>query len=475
MIGIGCKSCRGCSDRSECKPFRGKLREYPGIRYTADGFDCALPVAIDSHSTCSFRCMYCFSNYLMRDPNRKAASGNVESSYKVGQWSHRALDRMLSGNCKGHLHSFYRTIMELGGGGGRRGPVQWGALGDPFDNIERQQGWGLEAMKIFEKYDQPVRIGTKGAALLLEPEYLKAFSRRPELYWITWSCISIDDEVLGMVDKGAPPPSIRLKAMKALAKIGVTNVLRMRPILPGISDRTPKYKHAWRDLIRAWRDAGAVGISMEFAFVPGVMPKHVRHMWKDIENVCGIPITKFYKDTTSVFGACLRSSRAWKEDLTLAIYEEAKKLGMYFGISDPHWKELNDFGCCCAIPPDHPVFGHWQRENATNALVRARQAYEKGKVLLVSAKDGIPEWSKRTMMASMVCTSGARGMYKGSQLTWADKLRETWNNLKGARGPLGYFEGVLVPVKRAKNGDILYKYQPPARRDKSLKVPYLHV
>lgn len=474
MQGIGCRTCSGCDTKEQCKPFRGKLRNYTGIRFTADGFDCALPVAIDSHSTCSYRCLYCFSNFLMRDPIRKTTYCQSDSPYKAGQWSLRCLEQILNGQAQGKNSLYYQAITNVSGDK-RKCPIQWGALGDPFDNIERQQGWSLEAMKVFEKHEQPVRISTKGAAVLLEPEYQKAFNRRPELYWVAWSCISIDDDILSQIDKDAPPAQLRLKAMKSLAKKGVKNSLRMRPILPGVSDRTPRHKHAWRDLVRAARDAGAISISLEFAFVPGIPPKHVKKMWNEIERVVQIPITKHYKETTTTFGACLRSSRAWKEDLPLAIYEETKKLGYNFGISDPHWKELNDYGSCCGIPHDDPIFGGWQRHNATNAVVRARRAHDQGKRLLVSAKDGIPDWAKHIRRDGLGAMAGRQTTLKRTRMTWADYLRDTWNNLKSPRGPLQYFEGILQPVRRAANGDVLYEYRPAKRRDKSLEVPYLHV
>ena len=204
-------------------------------------------------------------------------------------------------------------------------------------------------------------------------------------------------------------------------------------------------------------------------------PKHVQRMWNEIERVTGMPIVKHYERTTAVHGACLRSSAAWKEDFTLAVYEEAKKLGFHFGISDPHWKELNDFGSCCGIPHTDPVFGGWQRHNATNAVVRARRAFEKGKKLLVSAKDGIPARADKVNIHQMVCITGPRGAAADSQITWGDKLRETWNDLHSPRGPLQYFEGILVPVKRAKNGDVLYGFKPRKHRDKSSKTPLWRV
>jgi len=460
MPKLGCAGCGACEGQVYCEPFQGDLNPYFGIRFTADGFDCALPVAIDSHNTCSYRCQYCFSNYLARDPLRKDVK-------KVGQLRLSILEKFLKGGGGNpRLEKMYHALDHRRKGITKHGPVQLGALGDPFDRIERHQGWTLEAMKLFEKYEQPVRISTKGGDLLQSKLYRKAFSRRPELYWIAFSIISADDEILAKVDKDAPVASERLKAMKVMSDLGVKTSLRFRPIIPGISDTTPNMKHAWKRLLEQAAEAGAQAVSMEFTFVPGAMPKHIKRMWNEIEHICQWPIIDWYKKTTVKHGACLRSSRAWKEDMTFAIRERAHELGMTFAISDPHWKELNDYGCCCGIPPDDPVFGGWSRYQATNALVVAR---DKG--IRVSAKDGIPDWSKETPLVEMVCITGPKSVYNKHYVTWADKLKETWNDLQSPRGPLQYFEGALKPVGRDVDGDVLYEYDEPKRKHR--KAPYI--
>ena len=90
MPKLGCAGCGACEGQVYCEPFQGDLNPYFGIRFTADGFDCALPVAIDSHNTCSYRCQYCFSNYLARDPLRKDVK-------KVGQLRLSILEKFLKG------------------------------------------------------------------------------------------------------------------------------------------------------------------------------------------------------------------------------------------------------------------------------------------------------------------------------------------------------------------------------------------
>ncbi|KKK70859.1 hypothetical protein LCGC14_2919780, partial [marine sediment metagenome] len=132
-----CVQTCGLCNGSLCEPFRGKAKGYDGIRFTADGFDCSLQVAIDQYSTCSFNCLYCFSNFLSRDPHRKNA-------YKVGKWPIAALERLLERDreFEDPLQIYRRALWQKNPQTGEhmRVPIQWGALGDPFDNIERNQG-----------------------------------------------------------------------------------------------------------------------------------------------------------------------------------------------------------------------------------------------------------------------------------------------------------------------------------------------
>lgn len=447
-----CKTCKACNDAKTCAPFRGKLGNYNGIRFTADGFDCALPVSIDTHNVCSFGCLYCFSNFLLRDPHRKG-------TFKVTQWSHAALEKVLSGE-PGPYRIFYDALREIPG---KVAPIQWGALGDPFDNVERWQGWALKAAELFVKYGQPCRISTKGGRLLCrEPAYMDAISH-PN-FWVAFSISSIDDEALARVDVGTPLASERLAAMAELSRRGVSTSLRMRPMIPGLTDSTPRYPMAYRDLILRAAEAGAKAISMEIMFFPGTEPPQVRaRMDKLMREVGRKPLRKIYK-ATSIHGPCLRSSRTWKEDIVFACYEVAKGAGLTFGISDPHFKELNDTGCCCGIQPDDPVFGAWSRKNATNALVEARKDYEAGGPGLACFDDARPGWAHKVSMDALCVMTGPANAHRRAHYTWEDKLRETWNDLRGPRGPMGYFGGVLRPHELDGDKNVVYRYEPYERR-----------
>lgn len=460
-----CRECfkhsSHCNDTHRCEAARKPvLRQFDGLRLTADGFDCALPVTVDSHSMCSYGCLYCFSDNLMG--HRISIAKNPLAQTSLSQ-----LEAVFSGK-PGRLHDIFRKALKYDDRNkhGYPCPIQVGGLCDPLDNIERNQGWFLKFVRLCIKYEQPARISTKGN-LFLEDEYLKAVAERPELFWVAFSINTIDDEIAAKTDRYAPLPSERLECMRRLSSIGVTTSLRMRPIIPGISDSTPKHPYAYAELIEAAARAGAKAISYEVAFVPGSMTSHMRRKWQEIEKTTGIPIISIYKQ----FGkrqSCTRPAYTWTEEIMHEIKNEAKKHGLWIGISDPVWKQLGEHGCCCGIPKDHPVFGNWQRHSATNRLLEARDT---GKPITLA--DITPPWAHMIKAGEMCkCQAGPEAQYARRHMTWADKLRELWNDADRERNPITYFQGAIKPVRIDENGDLVYIYKGLERQHK--KAPYWH-
>ena len=441
-----------CISKTVCNPVRKKLRNYGGLRFTSDGFDCALPVTIDSHSVCSFGCLYCFSDNLIQH--------RESSSKPIGQMSLKQLEAIFSGK-EGKKNDDYRKALKYDRKvNGYPCPIQVGGICDPLDNIERQQGWFLKFVELCKKYNQPARISTKGN-LFLEDDYINAVADRPELFWVAFSIISRDDEVMMKLDKRAPPPSERIECMQRLNDVGVKTSLRFRPLIPGISDSTKNYPECYKDLIRDCAKAGAKAISYETVFVPGIRTKDLTSRWREIEKISGKPLISMYES----FGKrqfCIRPSYEWTEAIMNAVYKEAKKYNLDVGVSDPTWKQLTETGCCCGILPDDPVFGNWERENATNALLRSKKTGCE-----ICLKDITPEWSKEVLAGDMVNSGvGPTVRYKRKYETWSDKLQEVWNNLEKERSPLNYFQGALQPTGRDKDGNLKYKYVGLKRKNK---------
>jgi DNA repair photolyase len=457
-----CRECNSCESRTVCDPARhDKLRSYGGILLTADGFDCALPVTIDSHSACSYGCLYCFAPNLFQ---RRIAAGG-----QLGQTSLSSVEAIFSGKPSKVADKMRDALKyDRRNAGGYPCPVQLGGLTDPMDNIERQQGWFLDFANLIRKYQQPVRVSTKGTLGMLT-EYKRAVAQAPELWWVAFSTITCDDEVLARIDRRAPSATMRLRAMKALSKLGVKTSLRLRPMLPGISDATPRHPKALTELIDRAADAGAVALSTEVAFLPGAMTAELRERWQEIEQISGVPLIDVYGQ----FGpkqACTRPSYAWTEEVMHVATERARANGMTVGVSDPVWKQLGDTGCCCGMLPDDPVFGNWQRESATNRLLEARD----GLLPEITVDDIIPGWARYTKLQNMVnLGAGPEVVYTVRHATWADKLTEIWDDVTSQRGPCSYFQGALQPVRRDAAGHMVYRYVGLQRQHR--KAPYWRV
>ena len=99
-----------------------------------------------------------------------------------------------------------------------------------------------------------LRIGitTKSAALTRDIDLLARIARSSDLH-VNFSVISLDADLLRVLEPRAPRPDLRLRAMRAAADAGVATRLFVMPVLPLITDG----QSGLRALLKAARDAGA--------------------------------------------------------------------------------------------------------------------------------------------------------------------------------------------------------------------------
>lgn len=463
-----CKACGICKERI-CFSLNEDLertfelpdrfpQSYSGARFTSDAMDCSLPVALDSHSGCSYGCLYCFANNLSRSPDRNVATlqKKIREGSFYAEWPINRLERFLNRELKAqHTEAMY-PLLDAGC------PVQLGALGDPFDELEAHSGWAKKAIPLFIKYKIPVRVGTKGGKLLQKPEYLKLFESSPDQFWFAFSIISNSDDLISKVDIKAPVTSERLAAMKALTKLGCNASIRFRPFLPGISDSYPGEPQAWKTLISRARESGARAISFEYIFLNTAPTDRQKAMYRLMFRVMGNP--RFGKEWGEMSGlgeSCRRASRTYKYEMTRNIRDLVKSLGMSFGCSDPHFKEWNDTGSCCGMPESGDKwFSNWSRRQMTEVVVQAKRAYDRGERRLFNYEDWKPDWAHVTSYEGCVALKGFHDSRRLRNYTIGDSFRKKWNNPKHPRGPYHYFGGVLKPIGMDQNQDLVYEYDP---------------
>lgn len=433
-------------------------QNYGGCRFSSDAMDCAIPIALDSHSGCSYNCLYCFSNNLQRafDRNSRILKNAQESGTLYREWPIKQLEKFLARENKDAQSLAAYTLMDQGA------PIQLGALGDPFDDLEIHSGWAKQAIPLFIKYKQPVRISTKGGIALQDPAYLKLLEKSPEQFWIAWSIICNDDERIAKVDINAPVTSDRLKAMEALNKIGCHTSLRFRPFLPGLSDSYPGEPEAWRVLIERAKAAGAEAISFEFIFLSTMLTPRQKAMYQLMFRAMGRPdFGNWWNSQSNQAESCRRATRNIKYPMTIKVYNKCKELGLRFGISDPHFKEFNDTGCCCGLPENDKWFGKWSRRQMTEVIVQGHKAHEKGTKRLFTYNDWRPEWAHMMKLTDLVAARNWHNYRLKKYKTFGDHMRDKWNDPTSPRGPYQYFGKVLVPIGQdANTSDLIYEYRP---------------
>lgn len=472
-----CKACGRCNG-SLCAALLDKGHQteaiqtpleqsYSGLRFSSDAFDCAIPISMDQHSGCSYNCLYCFSNNLSRGIDRGSA-GKGEAAEKAGtmyrEWPLKRLRSFLEDDLVAKPISV--KIVDFGNLMARAAqkmiragsPMQWGGLGDPFDEIERASGWALQAIPLFQKHKVPVRISSKGAEVLMTEPYIKAFDGGGRHFWFAFSCITANDGLIERIDLAAPNATRRLAAMKMYSDMGFKCSLRMRPFIPYVSDCWSGEPEGWRILLEKAAVAGAKAVSFEWVFLCSAPTPRQQAMYRLWFRESGHPeFGEWYNEMSDTKQACRRANRGYKYDLTMKIREKTHELGMVWSSSDPHFKEYGDSGCCCGILPDDPVFGKWSRKQMTNIVVEGRQASLRGEQRYYTWKDVAPEWAEEVMLSDMVNLANHHD--KDGGRTFGEHLRNKWNNPHHSRGPWRYFGGVLRPCGKEKNNDVIYKYE----------------
>ena len=480
-----CKEC-GLCDGTLCNTLFGELnlnyelpdkfpQSYNGLRFTSDAMDCSLPIAIDQHSGCAYNCTYCFSNSLQRAPDRNPAvlQRLIKHGSFFNEWNIKKLEKFLNRELKDDIAKAMYPLLDQGC------PVQFGALGDPFDDLELHSGWAKKAIPLFIKYKIPVRVGTKAGINLQRPGYLKLFEDSPEQFWFAFSIISNSDDLIKKIDIRAPVTSERLKAMKLLTNLGCKASLRFRPFLPGISDAYPGEPNAWEVLMDRCNEAGARAVSFEYIFLNPAPTERQAAMYRLMFKTMGRPnfdkewgkdsqrgVWKqneagliYASDTGSV--SCRRASRKAKYDITMKVKDKALSLGWNFGCSDPHFKEENSSGGCCGFSEQDKWFGNWSRRQLTEVIVQAKRAYEAGKPRQFTYNDWRPEWAHKVRVAHCISLGDWHTHRKLKTQTFGDIMRKKWNTPNHPRSPYMYFGGMLRPVGIDNNsGDLVYEYRP---------------
>jgi DNA repair photolyase len=118
-----------------------------------------------------------------------------------------------------------------------KGTIGFGAMSDPYTQIERKYQLTRQALKVIAEMRYPVHMLTKSDMVLRDLDLLKQIN---EVFAIvSFTLTTADDDLAAILEPHAPLPSARLRAMQTLVENGIPTGVMLMPILPFIED-TPE-------------------------------------------------------------------------------------------------------------------------------------------------------------------------------------------------------------------------------------------
>lgn len=415
-------------------------QSYTSPRWTMEIPDCSMPMTFDTYSKCAYQCLYCFAYFQKSHTLDGYIGGGAPrcvNPQKVINLFESATKNDRNAVGKTELQ-FFKYIQD-------RKIMQWGGLADEFDEWERRYGVTLELLKYFDKIDYPISFSTKATWWTKDERYMSLFAKHTHNWHVKISIITADEEKARKIERGVPSPQERIDAIKRLSDIGIHVTLRLRPFILGVSSD-------FKTLIEMAHEAGADSVTTEFFCMEARADENLKNRYKKMSDICGFDIHKYYMENSKQHGY-KRLNRKIKAPIIHEMRDFAHKLGMRFHVSDAFCRECNDACNCCGVPPEWNVS---QTGNIGQAIIIAR---EKGEVHFSDISEDINKY-----LSFPWC--GAAGYNTGNNkkrallydTTMSQFFRQNWNSPNGGTSPAKGYGGILKPVGKDENGDIVYKY-----------------
>lgn len=251
---------------------------------------CDLPVRFDTYEGCAHGCEYCFATRKRTD---MSIDGRKHES--VG-----TLKRFIQGERVKELAWCDWNI-----------PIHWGGMSDPFQPIELEKRYSLDALHLFAETKYPFVVSTKNKMIAEEP-YLSLIKECNCVVQFSACCRSYDN-----FERGASTFQERLEAAK---KISVYKrvVIRCQPYIPSFFNEV-------MGSIDAFHDAGVYGCVFE-----------------------GIKFTKKVKGTIKLQGDYVYPSDVYKRDFQ-KFKAKLHAFGMRFYSGENRLRKMGDDLCCCGV------------------------------------------------------------------------------------------------------------------------------
>jgi DNA repair photolyase len=189
---------------------------------------------VNPYRGCEVGCVYCYAR-----PTHEYLGHADPSEFESRIYVKRAEP--------GRLHQALKKVHASGE------EVAIGTATDPYQPAEGRFRVTRDVLRAITRV-RGLRLGitTKCASIVRDLDLLKEIAAGSSLM-VNISLISLDADLLRLLEPRAPRPDLRLSTMRALDQAGIPVRLFVMPILPGITDG----EAGLRELLVAAREAGA--------------------------------------------------------------------------------------------------------------------------------------------------------------------------------------------------------------------------
>ncbi len=437
---------------------------YNSPRISSEYQDCSMPNCFDTYNFCNSACSFCFS-YIFKSNNPAVTKSKDGLLLKTTDFDR--FKKVFNGEYPNDAK--YKWFYS------KRKVLQVGSMADPFDIVFENKYHILENyLNLWNSVAYPVRFCSK---FYPNQRLIEIFDKNKENknYAFMYSIITDIPEHQKEIEYGAHSTDKRFEALTDLGKMGYYTMIRMRPFIMGTTDISLD------SLLEKAKKAKVNSISVEWFCMDSRINPAIKSMYSHMGKTLGFDIYQYAKKLSPTSrGGYLRLNRDVKEPYVRKIYQWCLENDIHFACSDPDFKELNmSYSCCGLSSPEknrwHKDLSNFQIGQWTALLVNARRNFWKKNTVddVINGKyeqeeisfDRILEtqdngWMYEGSIASELIQKTSLSAGEITVMPPMGLFRKTWNELRGGKNPMNYFDGKIKPLRYDQNNNIIYGYCP---------------
>lgn len=412
------------------------------ILITSEWPYCAYPLLAEVYNFCNHECLYCFTKHKETWHNKAKKRKERGFDLKRDLLDIEAFRKAFNGEpCTTQPELLLRSFLDL------RHAIQIGGQTDPGGALEvkHRQCFKLLNLLKTDGNSYPIRISTKGPAFA-DPRYLDIFDGYTNAT-ILISAISTDSRILKKIEPFAPIVEERFRMAKTLSKTGVRLVLRLRPIIPGFTEKT------LQQLIGEASDSGFQGVSVDWLRIPRTLTAESKANFLRLSDIIGTDLLKYFKQYSDILDNRNGYLRL-KPEHTIRSYDKIRSLCSKYNLRLASCNK--DFRCygthtpnCCGVPLADKSWNRLQLSYAVHV------AKKKGTVRI----DDILNINSPLS----VLKNRDNGPQAYHQSTYVETLKEIWNDPKHRYYPSSFFPE-LNYISKDKSNNHIFSYIRPRKK-----------